>query len=191
MGIEGHAVLVCGGIAGIAGDLVAALGAAVPAVKQIARAARLRYVGQIDIVADFAGLCLVVLARISVDKGRFKRLACPDGIEGLHFSVAAVQPFDYLLVLVINTGVVAAGAGRPAREVIAVAGKGALGQLYLFVIGHILQRLHRAAAAVGIEGDGIMVRLELRRVGDVRVDDRLLRQLVLAVVPAAEGVAPL
>ena len=100
-----------------------------------------------------------------------------------------MQPFDYLFVPII--GSVSVTAGRPTHEVISVAGKGALGQLYLFVIGHILQRLHRTAAAVGIEGDGIMVRLELRRVGDVRVDDRLLGQLVLSVVPAEEGVAGL
>ena len=189
MGIEGHAVLVCGGIAGIAGDLVAALGAAVPAVKQVARAARLRYVGQIDIVADLAGLRLVVLARISVDKGRFKRPACPDGIEGCRAGSSAAQIFfDHRFVPII--GSVSGLAGRPTHEVISVAGEGAFGQLYLLVKDRF-DRLHRAAAAVGIEGDGIMVRLELRRVGDVRVDDRLLGQLVLSVVPAEEGVAGL
>ena len=191
VGVEGQG----GGIRELVlvGDLSAALGCIIPAVKDPTGAGGVFDSGELG-AAVFPADEVVVLAYdasslnggrtfIVVVDGDRNGLALPGGVQGHRCALLGGQVLG-------GHGTAGGTLGTaPTAEIITGTGEGARGQGDFLVIGGG-DRIHSGAlAAVGVKGDGVGDGRPLGGEGDVLRDDRLRRQLGVVVEPAVKLVA--
>ena len=182
VGVEGHGSGVSKLV--LVGDLSAALGCVIPAVKDPAGAGGVWDGGELGAAVFLAEVVVVLSYNASSLSGGSTFIVEVDGDRnGLTLPGGAQSDLAALLI-----GQVLCSCFVPTIEIITGTGEGTLRQGDFLIIGGG-DGVHGALAAVGVKGDGVDDGRPLGGEGDVLGDDRLRRQLGVAVEPAVKLVA--